>query len=295
MLNLKESNQYLINLIQKNEKFLISRLGIGAETMIIYDYLQKKKDSSIPEVKWHQSSIIQTLRILQNNAGIYGVDKQNIVVYCQLYLQAIENSNALATFQNSAIDFPQKVLINKFQLDSIYSRILEPFYCCLENIKPWSHHLIGKKILIISPFTDSMKKQLNNNFQIFQDKTIFLENQEFLFYKSFQCIAGNHQHKNWLETFTIMCNDIKKLDFDIALLGCGGYGLPLCNFIYQNMNKSAIYVGGGLQLLFGVMGKRWDNNPFWLKIIQEHQPKFIRPSGKEICNNKQLIEGGCYW
>ena len=41
MLNLEESNQYLINLINQNEPFLITRLGIGAETMIIYDYLQK--------------------------------------------------------------------------------------------------------------------------------------------------------------------------------------------------------------------------------------------------------------
>ena len=35
-----------------------------------------------------------------------------------------------------------------------------------------------------------------------------------------------------------MCQEIKKLDFDIALLGCGGYGLPLCNFIKKDMDKS---------------------------------------------------------
>ena len=27
------------------------------------------------------------------------------------------------------------------------------------------------------------------------------------------------------------------LDFDIALLGCGGYGLPLCNYIKKSLKK----------------------------------------------------------
>ena len=31
--------------------------------------------------------------------------------------------------------------------------------------KPWTHYLIGKKVLIINPFVDSFKKQLQNNFQ----------------------------------------------------------------------------------------------------------------------------------
>ena len=91
-----------------------------------------------------------------------------------------------------------------------------------------------------------------------------------------------------------MCDEISKIDFDIALLGCGGYGLPLCNFIKEKLNKSAIYVGGGLQLLFGVMGSRWDND-FWNELIKKHNIKFIRPSGNEICNNLQTIENGCYW
>ena len=79
-----------------------------------------------------------------------------------------------------------------------------------------------------------------------------------------------------------MKEDISKLDFDIALLGCGGYGLPLCNFIHKEMEKSTIYIGGGLQLLFGVMGKRWEKLDFWTKLIQENDCKFIRPQGYEI-------------
>ena len=137
----------------------------------------------------------------------------------------------------------------------------------------------------------------SNNFQIFKDpnKKIFLDNQKFIFYKSYQTSGGNYLHNSWLETYNLMINDISKLEFDIALLGCGGYGLPLCEFIKSKMNKSAIYIGGGLQLLFGVMGKRWESREEWQKIITENNSKFIRPSNEEIMKNNTNIEGGCYW
>ena len=122
-----------------------------------------------------------------------------------------------------------------------------------------------------------------------------MDDQEFVFYKSYQTSGGNAIHTNWVETFDIMCKDISHLEFDIALLGCGGYGLPLCDFIHTKMNKSAIYVGGGLQLLFGVMGARWENWDDWKKIIAENDTKFIRPSGSEIFANNVRIEDACYW
>ena len=291
LLNLEKSNQYIINLIESNEPFIISRMGIGAETYITYEYSMTRKINT------------NYLQMLSNNTGIYNVNSNTILLYIQFYSEAIKNSKALATFPTYIIN-EQNYFTNTYHLTQIHSRSVEPFYSCLENIKPWTHSLYGKKVLIINPFIESMKKQLANHFQIFKDpnKKIFLDNQEFIFYKSYQTSAGNHIHKNWLETFTLMCNDIKKLDnelhFDIALLGCGGYGLPLCNFIKTKLNKSAIYIGGGLQLLFGVMGQRWENRDDWKQIINDNQEpnnRFIRPSGDEIINNKNAIENGCYW
>jgi hypothetical protein len=92
-----------------------------------------------------------------------------------------------------------------------------------------------------------------------------------------------------------MWNDICKIDFDIALLSCGGYGIPLTHFIKKQLNKSSIYVGGGLQILFGVMGQRWEKCPIINKIIRENGCKFIRPSENEQIRNLSLIENGCYW
>jgi hypothetical protein len=150
---------------------------------------------------------------------------------------------------------------------------------------------------------ESFKKQVDAGFRMFKSKSksngdnkdIFLPGQEFVFYKSFNTLAGNHLHNSWYETFKIMCANIKGFDFDVALLSCGGYGMPLCNFIKNDLKKSAIYVGGGLQLLFGVIGQRWLTHPTILEIIKENDTKFIRPSGDEIVNNNGSVERGCYW
>jgi len=284
-MNIVESNKEIINTINSNKVFIIARFGLGPETTLCYNYNVNKKINN--------NNLNNVLRI----CGIY-CKNNNITVFEKYFEElnnAIENSDILACFNNSNIESIQNVYSTMYNLTKIHSRSLEPFYVMQDNEIPWTHYLFGKKVLVVNPFTDSMKKQLDNNFQIFKDKKIFLDGQEFIFYKSFQTHGNHYIHNNWLETFTIMCNDIEKLEFDIALLGCGGYGLPLCNFIKTKMNKSSIYIGGGLQLLFGVMGHRWINRDDWKKIIKENNSNFVFPSENEKLDNKNTVENSAYW
>ena len=48
---------------------------------------------------------------------------------------------------------------------------------------------------------------------------------------------------------------IGKIDFDVALLGCGAYGLPFAASI-KRMGKKAVHLGVATQILFGIKGKR---------------------------------------
>jgi len=286
-MNIVESNKEIINTINSNKVFIIARFGLGPETTLCYNYNVNKKINN--------NNLNNVLRI----CGIY-CKNNNITVFEKYFEElnkSVSNSDILVSFENSDIDNIQNYYSEMYKLKQLNFDSLESYKLLQINEIPWSHYLLGKKVLIINPFTDSIKKQLHNNFQLFKDKKIFLDDQEFIFYKTFQTHGNNYIHENWLETFEIMCNDIEKLDFDIALLGCGGYGIPLCNFIKTKMNKSAIYVGGALQILFGVMGNRWinGNGPVLKKILEEHKPNFIHPSGDELLPNRKNVEGGCYW
>ena len=58
-----------------------------------------------------------------------------------------------------------------------------------------------------------------------------------------------------------MQKEIDKIDFDIAILGCGAYGYPLASYI-KSIGKKAIHIGGATQLIFGIKGKRWEKASF---------------------------------
>jgi hypothetical protein len=294
-LHIQDSNDVIIKLIEKNRPFSILRLGFGPETRLLHNYL------------FHGEKFIQQLKSNTINyneifkfCGVYSTtnDINIFLSFYQLTFNSLKKCDLLASFHfDYSFDKLQNEIAQNVKVQQIHARSLEPFYVCEDNVLPWTRHLIGKKVLIIHPFIESIKKQLNNNFKFFKDrsKIIFEDKQEFLFYKSYQTQAHNYIHSDWTKTLDLMCDDINTLDFDIALLGCGGYGIPLCNFIKNNMNKSAIYIGGGLQLLFGIMGHRWDIREDWKKRILDNDMQCIYPDENERVKGFKSIENGCYW
>jgi hypothetical protein len=58
------------------------------------------------------------------------------------------------------------------------------------------------------------------------------------------------------------------------------------------MGKSVMYIGGALQLFFGVIGKRWFDNKDILKLVNDD---WIRPDKGDKPDNFTRVEKGCYW
>ena len=90
-------------------------------------------------------------------------------------------------------------------------------------------------------------------------------------------------------------NELVKLDFDIALLGNGCWGMTCGGFIKKYLNKSAIHLGGALQLLFGIYGNRWldPGSRFFKAGLINNSWK--RPYESEKPSYSESVEGGCYW
>ncbi len=149
----------------------------------------------------------------------------------------------------------------------------------------WIKELENKKILIVHPFKKTIEKQMKKR----KELGILPELKSLEVIKAVQTIAGekDERFKDWFEALDYMKKEIDKKDFDIALIGCGAYGLPLAAHV-KRKGKRAIHVGGALQLMFGIKGKRWDEKGFydenWVVPLEEDAPK-----------RKDKIEGGCYW
>ena len=73
----------------------------------------------------------------------------------------------------------------------------------------------------------------------------------------------------------------------MALIACGAYGFPLAAH-EKRTGRKAIHIGGSLQLLFGIKGKRWDDKGFYNEC-------WVSPSKEERPERFEKVEGGCYW
>lgn len=171
--------------------------------------------------------------------------------------------------------------------DYICLTTLEPYYA--EN--PWSAALRGKKVLVISPFAETIEAQYDNRSKLFKNQNI-LPDFELVTLKAVQSLGDNTEgFETWFDALSHMEEAIKSFDFDIALIGCGAYSFPLAVFI-KKQGKQAIVMGGALQILFGIKGKRWDNHQFISKLYNSH---WVRPMEKEIPEGASKVENGCYW
>jgi hypothetical protein len=162
----------------------------------------------------------------------------------------------------------------------------------LQLDNPWTRALKGKKVLVIHPFAKSISLQYLKSDKLFKDENILPEF-ELRTVKAVQSVGGKGAlgYRTWFEALEDMKSQIAKCDFDIALLGCGAYGLPLASYIKQ-MGRQAIYMGGSLQLMFGIMGKRWENEEYVTKHVNEY---WVRPSENERPKQSSKVEDGCYW
>ena len=92
---------------------------------------------------------------------------------------------------------------------------------------------------------------------------------------------------DWQEGLESLSKEILAKDFDLALIGAGAWSLPLAARIKQ-AGKSAIHMGGDIQLLFGIKGGRWDH-------LGMYNESWIHPEADERPQHRKRIEDGCYW
>ena len=159
--------------------------------------------------------------------------------------------------------------------------------------EPWTGTLKGKKVLVINPFSDTIKAQYGKREKLFKNPEMLPEC-ELQTYRAISSFAGNKvPYRTWFEALDKMCRDVAAMDFDIALIGAGAYGMSLGAFIKERLGKKAVHMGGVVQLLFGIKGGRWDKMDYYAtQIYNEH---WVRPFASDTVANSQTIENGCYW
>jgi hypothetical protein len=192
-------------------------------------------------------------------------EKKYLEKYGRLYEKATINTDLMKTI--GAI--PKEVEMISYIDEKkriISSEEVRPWF----QEKPWTRYLKGKKVLVVSPFKKDILNQYKKKEKLFENRMVIPK------FKIKAVKAVNTRGKedvpfgDWFEALEHQKEMISSVDFDVALLGCGAYGMPLCDYIKTDLNRSAIYMGGGLQLLFGLRGARWDGQSQYEELFNEY-------------------------
>jgi hypothetical protein len=278
-LSLQKTNETIYDMINSGKPFLVGRFGGNELSML------KTIEFDV------KSSMDKCIELLCNNAGFFPKEAFDARRYQSEMMEFCKNCDILGVWFRPFEDYYIKKYM-KPDLHLTYLQNIEPW---TYTDKPWSAALKGKKILIIHPFEESIKKQYRHRADIFQGTDILPEF-ELKTLKAVQTAAGaeDTRFNNWFEALEYMFSEAMKIDFDIAIIGCGAYGAPLAARI-KAAGKQAVHLGGPTQIMFGIRGRRWDESPIFDYVRKFYNDSWIYPGTEEKPQGAKKIENACYW
>lgn len=258
---------------------------------------------SIRDVLLYEKGILKSLQniytTLCKNAGFFPKNLSSteeqynaLKQFSDIMLKATSNCDILGTW-SGGLAF-EKYFIDHFAKKDIVLTDIGFFGPQIEAPTPFSYAFKDTTLLVIHPFSQTIQSQYKNYDKLFTNTKVL----PHFHLKTFKAVQTINEEKDsrftdWFEALDWMTEEIGKIDFDIALIGCGAYGFPLASNI-KNMGKIAIHCGGATQLFFGIKGKRWETGHSELA-NQLFNEFWVRPNSEETIKNTSNIEGGCYW
>ncbi|MFM5997560.1 MAG: hypothetical protein ACKPCG_05050 [Dolichospermum sp.] len=268
----EQGNNLIANLIKDGDPAMITRFG-SIEAACVQGFITKTYRK-------------YTVEAMSNNAGFFPADEELLVRFSQLFLDSSKSIDVLGVW---FVRGEPEIIKNTCTKASLVKlRTLEPYY----HKDPWSKYLEGKRVLVIHPFAETISSQYENHRKLIFANPHTLPDFKLTTLKAVQSVAGNKtQFASWFDAYDWMCDKVKDQEFDVAIIGCGAYGLPLAAYI-KSIGKQSIHLGGATQILFGIKGKRWDEMQFFQSLYNEH---WVRPNQEETVQNYTKVESGCYW
>jgi hypothetical protein len=285
-----DDNAYkMCNLFKSKEPFLIGRNGSTELEVLAYSL----NNSIFPE---------QLMKRLELYSGIFPATQESVSLWVETYKNALESCDMIAEGWYEPLKYEEKYILDSIIPTSqkIMLRNLEPYY-----VRPhlrWSSFLEKKTVAIINSFAHTCEEQT------YLSKAIWPTDTETLLPSSTKWvpiqtyfppnIAGENMEASWKVSnwFNAVEQIVKQVEeeryhIDVAIIGCGALGMIIASRL-KMLGIQCIVMGGALQILFGVRGKRWETHPVISKFFNDAwvvPPNTCKPIGFK------KIEGGCYW
>lgn len=288
----EEANAYIADKLKSNKPFMVARFGSveleavkqfrkANQASMFTRFIRNLLSGYVSFSAWPE----EVLAPLENNAGFFPADPEHAKRFSALMIDSMSSVDLLGSWVAGEGYFE-----NEFSSAAICPlAALEPYY----HQAPWSQYLKGKKVVVIHPFSASITKQFHHHREALFVNPLVLPEFSLTTITAVQSIAGNRppEHHTWFDALEAMKTEALATDGEVFILGCGAYGFPLA-FALKNAGKQVIHLGGSTQILFGIKGKRWNDNPI---ISGFYNERWTVPSEEERPKGIEKVENACYW
>ena len=293
---LAQGNKIIENAIVQPSSF-VGRLGST-------EYWVLEKNGFLSEIRLDQvngtatkeiPNVFTVARTAWTSAGIWPPTANQQVKFCEEYLNAIKETSVMASWGNPIVMPKEMELLETYCPSSqiIDSSCLDPLWVSNNGVRPWTMQLEGRRVLVVHQFTSLISAQYEKRANL--HKVEVLPDFDLFTYQPPSTLGLNPFSRSWtynLEKSREELNElICDLKIEVALVSAGGYGLPLSHTLKNNA-VSTVYVGGSLQILFGIWGGRWFERPEYRGFSTKN---WVWPDRNRRPFGYKLVENSSYW
>jgi len=254
---------------------------IGASEMGALRHFLRRADSEGFCESWGYHT-----RLLYRIAGVYPPDPNIFSQFCITFAESLRHLDVLAVWFNLGENAARRKFAPQATVTAL--RALEPYY----HPRPWSRQLARKRVLVVSPFADTIQAQYPRRREVWPQTPEVLPDFDLLTLRvPLSAYLTAPKYPDWFSALDAMREEMSSLQFDVAIVGAGAWSIPLVAHA-KSLGAWAIHLGGATQILFGIKGKAWEANQQVSGFFNE---AWTRPSFQETPQLIGKIEDGRYW
>ena len=277
-----DANERIRSAVSNGEPMAIGKIG-AIELRGLLRYIKRSRQSSRNSKPCPYSAYERYS--LYCNAGVFPPEDLMFDHFALLLSEAIGQMDALGVwYKVREIKVFRRYCPNAVL---IQMRSLEPYFYAY----PWSAALAGKKVLVISPFIQTISNQYAKRDLVWANPDVLPSFSLVILKAPLSAALAPPEHPTWDLALSDLKRQMNSIEYDVAIIGAGAFSIPLAVHAKKS-GKIGIHMGGATQILFGIRGRRWDNHPDFQDFVNAN---WCRPNPEETPLSANKVEDACYW
>jgi hypothetical protein len=245
-------------------------------------------------------------RNLYIGAGVWPPTDESLDKWAQEYMKALGLVDCIAAGWYKPFSDSESAILDYAAPQAFRTtlRSLEPYYT-IPKFR-WTRQLTGKRVAVVTSFFKTVSEQTRSPEHIYsiwnslkEPETILPSTTTWIpirtYYTSEVAMGDSTEWPagiyNWEDAVNYTVESVMASGATVAIIGCGGLGM-IIGARLKELGISVVIMGGAIQVLFGIKGRRWEKHnvisKFW-------GPSWVWPRDDETPTGAFNLEGACYW